>query len=89
MQFISFQTASTRPSGLLGSAIRLALLTAVGIALIAVVIVGFLVVLPLMLIGGIASYIYLRRRVRQARRHAPEHATGDAIDAEYTVIDRR
>ncbi len=89
MQFITFHTASTRSSGFLSNAIRLALLTAVGIALVAVVIVGFLVILPLMLIGGIVSYIYLRRRVRRARQHTTGHATGDAIDAEYTVIDHR
>ncbi|HEU6441425.1 MAG TPA: hypothetical protein VFF38_03635 [Microvirga sp.] len=85
MQFITFQTASTRPSGLLGTALRLALLAAIGLALVAVVVIGFLVVLPLMLIGGIVSYVYLRRRVRRAR----QQATSDVIDAEYTVIDRR
>jgi hypothetical protein len=42
-------------------------------------------VLPLLLAGGIASYFYLRRRLRQA-----QHRSRDGvIDAEYTVIDRR
>jgi hypothetical protein len=37
------------------------------------------------LAGGIASYFYLRRRLRQA-----QHRSRDSvIDAEYTVIDRR
>ena len=47
--------------------------------------VPLFVVLPLLLLGGAASYFYLRRRMHRARRHAPD----DVIDAEYTVIDRR
>jgi len=50
----------------------------------AVMLIGFFVVLPLVLAGGVAAYFYLRRRLRQA-----QHRTRDGvIDAEYTVIDR-
>jgi hypothetical protein len=42
-------------------------------------------VLPLMLVGGIASYFYLRRRVRQAQ----QRSRNGVINAEYTIIDRR
>jgi cytochrome bd-type quinol oxidase subunit 2 len=60
-------------------------LTAAGVALMAVMLIGFFVVLPLVLAGGVASYFYLRRRLRQA-----QHRTRDGvIYAEYTVIDRR
>jgi cytochrome bd-type quinol oxidase subunit 2 len=60
-------------------------LSAAGLALLAVMLIGFFVVLPLVLAGGAASYFYLRRRLRQAR-----HRSWDGvIDAEYTVIDRR
>jgi cytochrome bd-type quinol oxidase subunit 2 len=58
---------------------------AAGVALLVVMLIGFFVVLPLVLAGGIASYFYLRRRLRQA-----QHRSRDGvIDAEYTVIDRR
>ena len=77
--------ASTTSSRLLATVIRLTVLAAVGIAVLAMVLIGFFVVLPLMLAGGIASYLYLRRRLRQA-----QHRSRDGvIDAEYTVIDRR
>ena len=74
-----------RSRGLLPTVARVAIALAVGIALLATILVGFFVVLPLMLLGGAASYFYLRRRMRHARRHAPD----DVIDAEYTIIDRR
>jgi Flp pilus assembly protein TadB len=77
--------ASTTSSRLLATVIRLTVLAAVGIAVLALVLIGFFVVLPLVLAGGIASYFYLRRRLRQA-----QHRSRDGmIDAEYTVIDRR
>jgi cytochrome bd-type quinol oxidase subunit 2 len=60
-------------------------LAAAGVALLAVMLIGFFVVLPLVLAGGIASYFYLRRRLRHAQRRSRD----GAIDTEYTVIDRR
>jgi hypothetical protein len=87
MDSTAFQTATaSTPSGwLLATIVRLAILTAAGAALLAMVLVGFFAVLPLMLIGGIASYFYLRRHLRQAQ----QHSRNDVIDAEYTVIDHR
>ncbi len=87
MDSATFRTTRTSPpSGrLLPTVIRLMVLTAAGVALMAVMLIGFFVVLPLVLAGGIASYFYLRRRLRQA-----QHRTRDGvIYAEYTVIDRR
>ena len=60
-------------------------LAAAGVALLVVMLIGFFVVLPLVLAGGIASYFYLRRGLRQARHRSRD----SVIDAEYTVIDRR
>jgi len=78
-------TTATPSSRLLATVIRLTVLTAAGVALLAVMLIGFFVVFPLVLAGGIASYFYLRRRLRQA-----QHRSRDGvIDAEYTVIDRR
>jgi cytochrome bd-type quinol oxidase subunit 2 len=65
--------------------LRVLILGAAGVALLAVMLIGLFVVLPLVLAGGIASYFYLRRRLRQA-----QHRSRDSvIDAEYTVIDRK
>ncbi|PVE24207.1 hypothetical protein DC522_12075 [Microvirga sp. KLBC 81] len=84
MDFTVFRTTAPAYSGrLLATLIRLAVLTAAGAVLLALVLVGFFVVLPLMLAGGIASYFYLRRRVRRAR----QRARNDVIDAEYKVIE--
>jgi len=87
MHFITFQAApaSTRSGGFLSILIRLALLAAAGIALLILVLVGFLVVFPLVLVGGVASYFYVRRRMRQARQRSRD----GVIDAEYTIIDRQ
>jgi hypothetical protein len=86
MDFTGFRTTTPACSGrLLATVIRFAVLTAAGVVLLALVLVGFFVVLPLMLAGGIASYFYLRRRVRQARQCSRD----DVIDAEYTIIEHR
>jgi hypothetical protein len=61
---------------------RLPGLLLAGTVLLAVIPVGFWIVLPVMLIGGIALSVYLQRRLcRQPK--------DEAIDAEYTVIERR
>jgi hypothetical protein len=67
------------------SPIRLIVLALVGLALFAAAFVTLAVVLPLILIGGIALRFYLRRQMRRARQHSPERV----IDVEYTVVDRR
>jgi membrane protein implicated in regulation of membrane protease activity len=87
MDFISFRTSTTssRPGGVLDIVIRLAVVLAVGAALVVMAFVGLFVVLPLMLVAGIASYFYLRRRVRQAQQRSRD----EVIDAEYTIIDHR
>jgi Flp pilus assembly protein TadB len=87
MDFTAFRTTTTsvHSGRLLATLIRLAALAAAGVALLAMALVGFFVVLPLMLVGGIASYFYLRRRLRQAR----QRSRNDVIDAEYTVINHR
>jgi len=87
MRFIAFQTAppSARSGRVLTTLIRLALLAAALIVLLMVVLIGFFVVLPVMLFGGLASYFYLRHRIRRTRQHAQD----DVIDAENTIINRR
>jgi hypothetical protein len=47
--------------------------------------VSLFIVLPVMLIGGVALHFYLRRRLRQARQRSWD----GVIDAEYTVVERR
>jgi Flp pilus assembly protein TadB len=68
-----------------GTIIRLASLVLAGAALLAILVVGLFLVLPIMLIGGIALYFYLRRRLRQARQRSWD----GVIDAECTVVERR
>jgi len=87
MDYITFRTtAGPKPTDrLLAIVIRLALLAVAGAVLLSLLLIGFFVVLPLMVIGGVASYFYLRRRVRQAQRRA----RSGVIDADYTVIDHR
>jgi hypothetical protein len=65
---------------------RLAGLLLAGAALLAAIVVGLFVVLPIMLVGGIALSFYLRRRLRWEQRRQPEDGV---IDAEYTIIERR
>ena len=87
MNYTAFRigAAHARSKGLLPTVARLAVALAAGIALLAMILVGLFVVLPLLLLGGIAFYIYLRRRMRQARRQPPD----GVIDAEYTIIEHR
>lgn len=65
--------------------LRLAGLLLAGAALLAIMLVSLFLVLPVMLIGGVALHFYLRRRLRQARQRSWE----GVIDAEYTVVERR
>ncbi|PVE24124.1 hypothetical protein DC522_12605 [Microvirga sp. KLBC 81] len=67
--------------------IRLAVLTAAGLALLALILIGLLIVLPLVLVGGVALLFYVRRRLRQAQSR--RHPRDGVIDAEYTVVDHR
>jgi Flp pilus assembly protein TadB len=78
--------ATTGSGRVWGPMMRLAGLLLAGIILLAVVLVGLFVVLPVMLVGGIALSFYLRRQLRRAQRKQPQDGV---IDAEYTVIERR
>jgi hypothetical protein len=78
-------TTTTRSGGFLSILVRLLAVAAAGIALLAMMLIGLFIVLPLLLAGGTALYLYLRRRVRQAR---PRQQDG-VIDAEYTIIERQ
>jgi len=66
--------------------IRLAGLFLAAAALLALMIVGLFLVLPVMLVGGFALSFYNRRRLRRAQRSQSRHGV---IDAKYTVIDHR
>lgn len=80
------RSTTTGSGAVWGLMMRLAGLLLVGAIFLAVILVGLLVVLPIMLIGGIALSFYLRRRLRQAQRKQPRDGV---IDAEYTVIEHR
>jgi 4-hydroxybenzoate polyprenyltransferase len=66
--------------------IRLAGLLLAAATLLAMMIVGLFLVLPVMVAGGLALAFYIRRQLRRAQRRQPQEGV---IDAEYTVIDHR
>lgn len=80
----AYQGAKTGPGRLWRTLIRLAVIV-LAAALLAIMLIGLFIVLPLMLVGGIALHVYLRRRMRRALRRQPEDGV---IDVEYTVIER-
>ena len=65
--------------------LKLALPTAFILTLLAAFAM-FLVVLPFVLLGGLALHLYLRRKLRHMRRQASSGRV--VIDAEYTVIEK-
>ena len=69
------------------SMIRLGVLAAAGLALLTITLIGLFIALPLMLVGGIALYFYVRRRLRQFQ--AGQRPRDGVIDGEYTIIDHR
>jgi hypothetical protein len=79
------RTTTTASGGFLSILVRMVAVATAGVALLAMMLIGLFVVLPLLLAGGTALYFYLRRRVRCSRNRPQD----DVIDAEYTVIDRR
>lgn len=88
MDYATFRTRTTinaRSGGLLSILVRILATAAAGIALLAMILIGLFVLLPLLLAGGAALYIYLRRRVRRARNRPQD----DVIDVDYTIIEHR
>ena len=87
MDYVVFRSRPTAPrgGGLLSILLRLVALAAAGIAMLAIVVVGLFVVLPVLFVGGAALYFYLRRRVRRAQTRPQD----GIIDAEYTIVERR
>jgi Flp pilus assembly protein TadB len=76
-----------QPKGPLGALVRFALGIAALAVLLTIAVVGLVVVLPVMLVGGIVFYVYIRRKLRQAQK---QHQANDGIiDAEYTIVERR
>ncbi len=82
--FIRTETPGLRNGGVLSALVRVLAVAAAGIALVAMMLIGLFVLLPLLLAGGTALYLHLRRRARQTR----DRRADGVIDAEYTIIDR-
>jgi 4-hydroxybenzoate polyprenyltransferase len=66
--------------------IRLAGLLLAAATFLAMMIIGLFLVLPIMVVGGLALAFYIRRQLRLAQRRRPQERV---INAEYTVIDHR
>jgi Flp pilus assembly protein TadB len=78
----SARTGPRQPWGVIA---KLIMGIAAAAALLIIVLVGLIIVLPLALLGGLAMYVYLRRRLRKQK----QKPNNDVIDADYTVIERR
>ena len=74
------------PARLWGAMIKLAVLITAVAVLLAITLIGLFVVLPLLLVAGIALHVYLRYRLRHVQRPQPKDGV---IDAEYRVVERR
>ena len=74
------------PSRLWGVMIKLAILITTVAVLLGIMLIGLFVVLPLLLVAGIALHVYLRYRLRHVQRRQPKD---DVIDAEYRVVERQ
>ena len=81
----AFRPDRSGPGQFWGALLRFAMFIAAALALLAITLVGMFVVLPLLLVGGIALHFYLRYQTRQSQRRSAD----GVIDAEYTVIDHR
>ena len=66
--------------------LKLALLTALVLTILLVAFAMFLVVLPFVLLGGLALHLYLRHKLRHVRRQTSSRL--DVIDGDYTVIEK-
>ncbi|MBQ0821411.1 hypothetical protein HPT29_011520 [Microvirga terrae] len=77
-------TPGLRNGGVLSVLVRALAAAAAVFALLTIMLIGLFVLLPLLLAGGTALYLYLRRRARQNRGRPAD----GIIDAEYTIIDR-
>lgn len=76
-----------QPKGPLSALVRFTLGIVAAAVLLAAALVGLVVILPLMILGGIVFYVYIRRKLRQAQK---QHQANDGIiDAEYTIVERR
>jgi Flp pilus assembly protein TadB len=73
-------------AGLWGAMIKLALLITTVAIVLAIALIGLFIVLPLLLVGGVALHVYLRYRLRHVQRRKPKD---DVIDAEYKIIERQ
>ena len=67
--------------------VRLGVLVAAGLALLTITLIGLFVVLPLVLVGSVALYLYVRHRLRRVQ--AAQRPRDGVIDAEYSVVDHR
>ena len=69
-----------------GTMLKVTLLAALVLAILLVAFAMFLVVLPSVLLSGLALHLYLRRKLRHMRRQASSGRV--VIDAAYTVIEK-
>jgi hypothetical protein len=76
--------------------LRLSLLAAAAVAALAFLVATLVVVVPVLVLGGLALHLFLRRRLSRAPRPSTAfeqkdrtYSGGETIEVEYTVIERR
>jgi hypothetical protein len=79
----STRTGSRQPWNVIA---KLIMGFAAAAALLIIALAGLIIVLPLVLVSGLAAYVYLRRRLRTEKQKRA--TTDDVIDAEYTIVER-
>jgi Flp pilus assembly protein TadB len=80
--------------------LRLAVLAAAAVAALVFLVATLVVVVPVLVLGGLALHLYLRWRLSRASRPSTafdqafdrrerSYRGGETIEVEYTVIERR
>jgi hypothetical protein len=76
--------------------LRLSLLAAAAVAALVFLVATLVVVVPVLVLSGLALHLYLRRRLSRTPRPPTAfdqrdraYSRGETIEVEYTVIERR
>ncbi|MBM6593344.1 hypothetical protein [Microvirga pudoricolor] len=78
--------------GTIPAFLKLAVAASLGLAMLALFFVAFVVVFPVVLAVGAGFYFYLRHKIRQAQKQAPQRTPrpdDGIIDVEYTVVEHK
>src|SRR5690348_12034107 len=84
---ITYAFRTLPAGGFWRTALRLAILSAAAVAVLALALTTVMIVLPILLIGGVVLHYYLRRKFRLFSPRARARGEDNVIDAEYRVVE--